>query len=424
MPCYRTNAPSTDTLMTYCAMSCVAYYGCHQPASLGGIGLIHAKNTHAAAYISSMMECAADMDKILTATHKSNPLLNARFNVPDRIRPLHDELVRQFPPIKLPEGKCIQLPPLKTIAKHQNGNQHDLSSAINLHTNYTVLHSRDTPVRDILRMQSCGREGKELINTIPRHPETTFPPDGTLYVGAVCMYLGIAIPFLGKGLQCPCGRGEGYMNGDGFHLASQCSTGSKRFTKHHALRDTVQALAQAGGHHCAKESSATIRSVRPGSMKRTDVTVHDWPPKRALELDVTITHPFTILDGGTTWRRTGDPEPEDAARLAEASKDRKYKTVIESAGGEFQPVAIESFGRFGPRARMILNKLKDDVSFRTGIPRDIVNRYWNQRIVISLYLLTMRTMKEMADQARLKRLPPRCREATSRAGANMQDLCW
>ena len=83
---------------------------------------------------------------------------------------------------------------------------------------------------------------------------------------------------------------------------------------------------------------------------------------------------------------------------------------------------VEAFGRFGPRGRAILNTLKDEAAFRTGIPRDIMGRYWDQRIVIAVYKMTLNDIKELSDEARRTRPPSRSQEEQARNEADVQDM--
>ena len=400
------------------AMPTLSWLQARLPVSLSGIGLINAEYTHPAAYISSVMECGPDIEKFLTASNQRDPLGITHVNILEKVQPLYQQLALRFPPLHISEGKVIKLPALNKIAQNSNGNQHDLSSAINTHIYHTTLTSTDTPLKALVRLHSCGREGKNLINAIPTHKEITFPPDGTLFVGAVSMYLGIPIYFAENALCPSCGKK--HMNSDGYHVAATCLNESKRTIKHNHVRDTIEALGKMAGHTCKKENSSTLRKVKTGTRMRSDVSM-DWFPKRALELDATITHPYTLLYGETSTKRAR-PTPEDAARVREASKDRQYRRLVEAADGEFHPVVVEAFGRFGPRGRAILNTLKDEAAFRTGIPRDIVGRYWDQRIVIAVYKMTLHDIKELSDEARRTRTPSRSQEEQARNEADVQDM--
>ena len=97
-------------------------------------------------------------------------------------------------------------------------------------------------------------------------------------------------------------------------------------------------------------------------------------------------------------RGSGDPNPECAARARESEKIRKYEAVV-PADSVFVPLVVETFGRWGPRAREIFDECVEKLCASKGAPKSTVKAYWRQRFALVLQRYTAACVRERAQRA-------------------------
>src|SRR3546814_19214907 len=86
-------------------------------------------------------------------------------------------------------------------------------------------------------------------------------------------------------------------------------------------------------------------------------------------------------------RGSGERNPECAARGGESWKIRKYEAVVH-AHSVFVPLVVETFGRWGPRAREIFDECVEKLCASKGAPKSTVKAYWRQRFALVLQRYT------------------------------------
>ena len=112
-------------------------------------------------------------------------------------------------------------------------------------------------------------------------------------------------------------------------------------------------------------------------------------------LDVSVTHPWiqsSMRQGG------GDPSPECTAKTREAEKLRKYQAVL-PANSVLVPLVMETFGRWGPRAREVFDVCVEKLCASKGAPKSTVKAYWRQRFALVLQRYTAACVRERAQCA-------------------------
>ena len=95
-----------------------------------------------------------------------------------------------------------------------------------------------------------------------------------------------------------------------------------------------------------------------GKARPTDILFYEWDSGRDLAVDLTVRHPLTASG---QW----DPRKCQLAD-AEAEKNHKYIVLCTSAGLDFIPLGMSTFGAFGPQGRTFLAKLFGRYAKRFG----------------------------------------------------------
>ncbi len=80
-------------------------------------------------------------------------------------------------------------------------------------------------------------------------------------------------------------------------------------------------------------------------------------------------------------------------KLREDEKERKYRNSCPQ-GTEFIPLVMESYGRWGARAREIFEVCTDKIATSRGSPKSLVVTYWRQRFAITLQKYTAACIQE------------------------------
>ena len=111
-------------------------------------------------------------------------------------------------------------------------------------------------------------------------------------------------------------------------------------------------------------SNFVARSELDGIVRNDDkrpdgVTMTPWKRGRFLAWDATIPDTLASSHVGNTGRTAGS-----AATAAEAVKERKYSNLIQNFA--FMPIAIETFGTYGPQARRFIQELGNHLKISTG----------------------------------------------------------
>ena len=152
---------------------------------------------------------------------------------------------------------------------------------------------------------------------------------------------------------CDC-SGESVGRGD---HAMLCTRNNKDFSSRH---DDF-ALAMRHLHSCA---SVTTSMEPPyagvhGELGAGKVGQHRadilaiLPGGRHVMVDVTVTHPL----GKDALRRGSHREDASAAKVAEKLKRNNWEKFADKPQYEFVPFAVESYGKFGPRAEEYIREL-------------------------------------------------------------------
>ena len=156
--------------------------------------------------------------------------------------------------------------------------------------------------------------------------------------------------------QCRCGKD---VDEYGHHLLS-CKFNKGRLPRHAALNDII----------CRALKSAGIPSVlEPNGLNRGDgrkpdgITVTAFSRGKSLCWDATCVNTFGESSVNETATVVGQ-----AAAIAENAKRNKYPDLVRRF--QFEPVAIETSGVFGPTTKNIVLEIGKRISEKTGEKRE------------------------------------------------------
>ena len=170
----------------------------------------------------------------------------------------------------------------------------------------------------------------------------------------------LGIPVYNHPGICPaCGRDSDTLGDHGL----VCGYGGERISRHHSLRDSLFATAQAAGLAPQKE----VRGLLPGTdLRPADILIPRWTAGRDTALDVTIIHPF---QQATCDREANDPG--FSLRYAYDNKMRGTAELCRQQGIEFLPIVANSLGGWHNEALHQFRKLGSALSRNTGTDESV-----------------------------------------------------
>lgn len=158
----------------------------------------------------------------------------------------------------------------------------------------------------------------------------------------------------------------------GLHGLS-CKKGDMRFHRHVAINDLLRrAFSSAGIPTCLEPSSVS----RTDGKRPDGMTLVPWERGKSLLWDATVPDSMAPSYRSTAVSGTGGL----VAGLAETKKWAKYSHLTDSY--VFTPVAIESFGAFGPKSKAFLNCLGRTIKLYSGDNQ--AKSYLFQRISVAI----------------------------------------
>jgi len=282
----------------------------------------------------------------------------------------------------------VQCPTLADMLNRPIGLQHRLHELLS-HRQHLQLRAR-MDKKNKLRLDSCSGEGGAWLTCVPKTPQQQLSAED--FKQRALARLGMELPML---TRMPCLCRHGTIDTEGFHLTSQCPIGNQRFRTHDAIAVTWVALMKQAGFLCRMEDPSCFREVEDTN-KRADVVVENWLGRGRAIFDVSVTHPW--IKKVSRGAAGGDPHPESAARLREVEKVTKYAASL-PPNSEFIPLVVESYGRWGPRAREAFDVCVDKLCASKGVAKSVVKAYWRQRFAMVLQRYTAACVRERAQRA-------------------------
>ena len=184
----------------------------------------------------------------------------------------------------------------------------------------------------------------------------------------------LGLPIYSAPRPCPTCNGA-CLDVWGIHSVA-CGSGGDRIGRHNAVRDALFHVAEAAALSPILEMGHTI----PNSQRRPgDITLPNWLRGRPAAIDVTVTSP---LQNSTV---TGAAiETGVAARRREQAKDDANVEACESTGSDFLPVAVETFGAWGPVALSTITAISRRWSDRHGEQRSKATNWIFQKLSVAL----------------------------------------
>ena len=165
---------------------------------------------------------------------------------------------------------------------------------------------------------------------------------------------------------CKCGKNADEF---GYHLLS-CRFGEGHHPRHTAINEIVCRALKVSGVPSVLEPVGLDR----GDGKRPDgISIFPFNQGKSICWDATCMNTFSetsIINSAV--------EPGSAAKLAETSKRQKYPDLVQRF--QFEPIAIETMGVYGPSTKIIITELGRRIREKTGEPRETI--WLKQRLSI------------------------------------------
>ena len=148
--------------------------------------------------------------------------------------------------------------------------------------------------------------------------------------------------------------------------ATECKHGGGVTARHNAVRDTLCQLARTSKRVSNTEERGLLNDGT--ARKPADVSISNWNLNRKLCVDV------SIVTGTAT----------DGISRMEATKKTKYLLKCNEEQMDFRPFVLDSFGRMGEEAWMLLNRLSYKYADACHIPVHEAKRRLRGKIVIAM----------------------------------------
>ena len=308
------------------------------PVTMAGLGIRSANDHAASAYSTSFLQ----------SQHLTQKLLNLEVNSPQASLG-HDVLLTL----------STQLSEEITAESLVGLTQKMLSKRIDA-ANLTHFTNKiqDSGVREVARLAALSSPQSGAWLQCPPIPALGLHLRTQEFVVAVKFRLGI--PVYNQPGICPaCGRESDTLGDHGL----VCGYGGERISRHHSLRDSLFATAQAAGLSPQKE----VRGLLPGTdLRPADVLIPRWTAGRDTALDVSIIHPF---QQATCAREANDPG--FSLRFAYDNKMRGTAELCRQQGIEFLPIIANSVGGWHNEALNQFKKLGSALSRNTGTDESV-----------------------------------------------------
>jgi hypothetical protein len=332
------------------------------PLRFGGMGIqsITASTAHAA-FLS-----AAAMTE--TALRNGAPQFRP-FNGPgahglsQTWQALHAEGDGLWPPEALDMNEeCISdvLPRAqRTFSRHVAARNHEALLA-------SLDIDSEEGARSLARLRSCScRSASIWIDTLPTSPALRLC--NADFVSAMRHRLGLTqMPANAPGVQCFC---KTHIQPGNIDHAMTCSTLSGAMTlRHDIIKDTVRRIAQR-----ASVASSVEPALRPlrGAQAAALTNRHDARgdillvlPEALTVIDVSIIHP-----AASTYVRQAAGTDGAAAATRDQAKRARYQ-LANPDGYDFTPFSVETFGRIGKPAMVLINDLATAASASGSLHKD------------------------------------------------------
>ena len=200
------------------------------------------------------------------------------------------------------------------------------------------------------------------------------------------MFHGQCIERSAAGRKC-----DSALDPFGDHAVS-CPVGPGRIARHDAVNVTWMLAERAAGMHVQRE----VR-VDPESNRRTaDTFVWDWDRGQPCAQDWVVTHLLA-----PSHLNVGFTDPNAAVVEAEDRKMRQASLLCASRGVDFLPLAIDSFGGFGPAATKAVARVANQARIMEEVQQVAVSsKRLGQRLrFVALRSLTHQLIRRLPSQS-------------------------
>ena len=148
--------------------------------------------------------------------------------------------------------------------------------------------------------------------------------------------------------------------------------------RHNQLRDIFVDFCHKANLSVKVEGGSTLTPDLSRS-RPADALVSNWSDGIPTAFDITVTSPLTPVS-----LQEASVTPGTAALLAEWRKHQANDPKCHMLGWKCTPLAVESYGSWGSKARQVFSHLASRLSFGSGIqkPKILVEMYGQLNIAL------------------------------------------
>jgi hypothetical protein len=193
------------------------------------------------------------------------------------------------------------------------------------------------------RLKSCKKSGAgKWLTIIPSEPQ--FQLHNREFAYALCLRLGISVVAPLDRCECKCGNELEQLRDPAHAL------GCKRYiretcARHELLCRVIHEAAQEAQFCVTREPTITVEDRGLLVQRRPRADEELASASGMLLLDITVLHPTSV---------SAVRQADGGVRNREREKQRRYGPLAASAGADFKPVVLETYGGLADEAREVV----------------------------------------------------------------------
>jgi len=210
---------------------------------------------------------------------------------------------------------------------------------------------------DRVRKLSCsGKYAGAWLNAIPKYYAFKLTPEQMQT--ALRLRLGLVHPCIFTSVRC-AGCEKRTVDAQGIHCLTCTAGGNELWVRHQQVLQCFHEATRTTGKFSRIEELHTVLPDKKLANGRTTEQIPDQlverftPEGRDVVTDVSVTHPVAVTYIRKAATALGAAKEREKEKVAHG-----YADAAESVGKIFIPLAIETFGAWGPAAQDFFKQLK------------------------------------------------------------------
>ena len=364
-------------------ISDIAWKQCSLPTSMSGLGYGDSALTSLVANIASIYDSKDELKNLVDigliparSLKKYSRCFSSLKTFNEYINPNptpENPHINSFPGLtSLRDGKSLQSTLMSKLREYST-NKYITDLTQSLPNDQQGLRKK------IIHFNSLtGDLSSQWLNKCPTSDDFTFTSDQFRIL--LARRLLIPVHTFIPGSKCPCGKN---LDDAGNHISSFCNKDRSLHTIHNNVLRTIDLAGRNQGLNLVMELSTFSSPTDDPNEKRPDITITNWPTGNSIKImDLAITNP--VSDSIQYSATPISLDPERLLKKREQQKIQKYRRLVESKGGTFEPLVIGTSGNITKTTSKLLRTICSEQDDINSTAHRYKYDYWMARISFSL----------------------------------------